>query len=107
MEVLFIWYFSAAQDIKPHSHGEKLPVREQIWTACCHDNDCREAPVSVAFLDAEWASVSIAHFKLVKVRRSKVYESENGKSYFCTYFGRIPPNEDNLLCIFYLKPLFN
>jgi len=84
-------------------HPPVLPAPDAVWNSCCHDQDCAEASLSV-MRSGDGFIVSIADYAPFKVRADKVFKSENGKSYFCTVGGWLPPDPSNILCVFYIDP---
>jgi len=97
-------YYRNAAAVSEHYHPDKLPTTKEIWNSCCHENDCREAPLTVSFIDKETVEVAIADFKPFRMNASRVYPSKNGKSYFCTWGAVLPPTKDTIICVFYVKP---
>ena len=87
-----------------HKHDPVLPTDKGLWDACCRNHDCVEATIHIKSIDKRWTEVAIANFPVLKVKRSRIYPSGNGKSYFCSFNRRIPPTDYSILCIFVVKP---
>jgi hypothetical protein len=95
-----------AAEFRHGLHPDPLPAAPEVWSSCCHENDCMEAPVQISKVDAEQTLVMIADFPGFRARSDIVRPSQNGRSYFCTRMAEIPPTAENILCVFYTRPSY-
>ncbi len=99
---LFLSFSAQAAEFK-HEHPQVLPTDEQTWMGCCHNQDCMPAPINVFDLDKDYAMVQVANFPMFKVKRDRIYPSMNGQGYFCRFDINLPPDADNIICIFVVR----
>lgn len=88
----------------PHAQYDLiLPADEYTWNSCCHDQDCMQARDHIYTTPPDKediVTVQIDFFPPFKVQAKKVFHSQNGKAYFCTYNRELPPSTTNTLCVF-------